>query len=322
MPSIRPGGDSPARGKRQPDGRGALFRAAETPRGPHRRRPGGTRRARRQAARRVHPGLARLAHGDRAGGGDGAGAGDRLRPGRAPRHPAGLPGGVRPPGLRRRRQDHAPHRRRGAAASAAKPPSWAARTRRGTRMATEEGGSGFNIHPMEQFEVRPALRRRRGALVHAHQRHPLDGPHRPRRQRLDDRRLPRPGAGPLADAVDRRVDLRLRAQDDRGHHRQGRRQVLPLHHHALPLHPLRQPARAHPDRVRPDLAHRRHRGPRARRLHHRHGDRLLQARRALPEALLGRERAHGGAAHRSRRSSRSSPTSCARSATPSDLPAT
>ena len=43
---------------------------------------------------------------------------------------------------------------------------------------------------------------------------------------------------------------------------------------------------------------------------------------ALPEALLGRERADGGAAHRARASSRSSPTSCARSAIPSDLPAT
>ena len=275
--------------------------------------------------RRVHPGLARLAHGDRAGGGDGAGAGDRLRAGRALRHPAGVPGGVRPPGLRRRRADDAPHRRGGAEQARRSRPDGRQRTRTGGRrgaMADEAGGSGFNIHPMEQFEVHPLFG---GDVVHWYT--PTNATLWMALTVIAASLLMIAGSRGRALVPSRMQSVAeliygFVLQDDRGRHRQGRRQVLPLHHDPLPLHPLRQPARAHPRPLRLDLAHRRHRDPRARRLHHRHGDRLHEARRALPEPLLGGERADGGAPHRARASSRSSRTSCARSATPSDLPAT
>ncbi len=65
-------------------------------------------------------------------------------------------------------------------------------------MAGEAGGSGFNIHPMEQFEVHPLFGGDDGALVHPHQRHALDGADRHRRQPADGRRLARPGAGAVA----------------------------------------------------------------------------------------------------------------------------
>ena len=42
------------------------------------------------------------------------------------------------------------------------------------------GGSGFNIHPMEQFEVHPLFGGDDGALVHPDQRHALDGADRGR----------------------------------------------------------------------------------------------------------------------------------------------
>ena len=182
-------------------------------------------------------------------------------------------------------------------------PRWADKDgRRGGESRWRRGGRRQRLQHPPDGPVRgpPAVRRRRGALVHHHQRHALDGAHRHRRQRPDARRLPRPGAGAVAGAVGRRVDLRLRPQDDRGHRRQGGAEVLPLHHHAVPLHPLRQPAGADPGSLRLDLAHRGHRAPGGRGLRHRDGDRLLQARRALPEPVLGGERADGGAPHRAR----------------------
>ena len=91
-------------------------------------------------------------------------------------------------------------------------------------MATEaeHGGSGFNIHPMDQFEVHPLFG---GTEVHWYTitnhtlwlalaviaRQPADG-----------LGLARPGAGAVARPVGRRVDLRLHPQDDRGRRRAGR----------------------------------------------------------------------------------------------------
>ena len=75
---------------------------------------------------------------------------------------------------------------------------------RGKPMAEAAGGSGFNIHPMEQFEVHPLFGDGAGPLVHPDQRHALDGAGRRLRQPADDRRLARPGAGAVAGAVDRR----------------------------------------------------------------------------------------------------------------------
>ena len=165
-------------------------------------------------------------------------------------------------------------------------------------MAERSGRQRFQHPPDGAVRGPPAVRRRRRALVHPHQRHPLDGAGRGRRQPADDHRLPRPGAGAVAGAVDGRDRLRLRLQDDRGRHRQAGAEVLPLHHHAFPLHPLLQPAGADPRQLRLDLAHRGDGTPRARGLHHRDRDRLHEARHRLPEALLGGERADGGAPDR------------------------
>ena len=94
--------------------------------------------------------------------------------------------------------------------------------------AEHGGGSGFNIHPMDQFLVKPLSAAPRGhSRQHPHQRHALDGADR-RRRRVPW--WPAPSGRALIPlcAVAGRGDLRLRAQD--GHDVAGKEavKVLPL----------------------------------------------------------------------------------------------
>ena len=105
--------------------------------------------------------------------------------------------------------------------------------------AAEDGGSGFNIHPMDQFMV-----------------HPLFGDGEVHWYTITNHTLwlaltvlavsllmiwgsrGRALVPSRAQSV-AEFDLRLHPQDDRGHRRQGGAQVLPLHHDGVPVHPVR-----------------------------------------------------------------------------------
>ena len=164
-----------------------------------------------------------------------------------------------------------------------------------------EGGSGLNIHPMEQFEVQPLFG---------------DGPvhwYTPTnatlwmalvvvaRQPADGLRLARAGRW-CPRAVQSIAELIYgfaykMVEDVTG--KEGLK-YFPYIMTVFLFILFANLLALIPGSFALDLAHRGHGDPRARGLHHRHRDRLLQARQALPEALLGGERADGGAAHRPR----------------------
>ena len=110
----------------------------------------------------VHPGLAGLADGDRAGRGDGPRAGDRIGARRAVSAPGRCswwcsPSWASPPACGRCSAPPGGAERQGRGRADARPGRRGRRTDglRGKPMAEEAGGSGLNIHPMEQFEVQP-----------------------------------------------------------------------------------------------------------------------------------------------------------------------
>ena len=134
--------------------------------------------------------------------------------------------------------------------------------------AAHGGGSGFNIHPMDQFLVEPLFG---GDEVHWYT---------PTNATLwmalivvavsllmvvgaRGRALVPSRAQSVAEVtygfVHKMVD---------GRRRQGGGEVLPLHPDDLPVHPVRQPAGADPDQLLGDLAHRGDRGAGARGLRH------------------------------------------------------
>ena len=186
----------------------------------------------RRHRRRVHPGLARLADGDRARGGDGPrprrSASGWMRcsaPGRcswwcsrcSASPPACGPCSAPPRRCRAGRGE--------ARADERRPRPRATRTdEEPRRTRRRSGGSGFNIHPMEQFEVHPLFG---GTEVHWYT--PTNATlwmalAVAARQPADDRRARAAGrwcrraAQSIAE-----IGLRLRPQDDRGRRGQGGR---------------------------------------------------------------------------------------------------
>jgi F-type H+-transporting ATPase subunit a len=76
---------------------------------------------------------------------------------------------------------------------------------------------------------------------------------------------------PSRSAIDGGTGLRLCAQDGRGRGGQGRAAVLPLHLHAVPVHPFREFPRADPDGLHHHVAYRGDGDPGGGGLHHRDG---------------------------------------------------
>ena len=158
-------------------------------------------------------------------------------------------------------------------------------------MAEEAGGSGLNIHPMEQFEVHPLFG---GGAVHWYT---------PTTPRSGWRWSCSPSSLLMVYGSRGRALVPTRMQsiaesiygfahkmieDVAG---KGGLKYFPYIMTLFLFILVRQPAGADPRQLRLDLAYRGHRASGARGLHQRDGDRLHEARDRLPEALLGGERA-------------------------------
>ena len=124
-------------------------------------------------------------------------------------------------------------------------------------MADEaHSGGGLVFHPMDQFIVKPLFGGDPIALVHHHQRDALAGARGPGDRRAAGAGTPSGAIVPSRSQSIAEVALWLHLQDGRGRGRQGRAQVLPLHHHAVHVHPVRQLPRPDPDDLHHHLAYR------------------------------------------------------------------